>query len=69
MATPHQSERSQHKLKPRFPRLQFLRRRRADQLAFLQDDLADMIAEHRQAGHGWFATSDQDGMVQIRPTQ
>lgn len=62
------SERSRLTLKPRFPRLSLQRRRREADLNHIQSQLEDLVAEHRQAGHGWFTTADQDGMVRIRPT-
>lgn len=46
-----QSERTKTKLKPKFPRLNLLRRKRRD----LERDSE------------WFTTADADGMVQIRP--
>lgn len=68
MKATQQSERSHPSRKPRFPRLQLRSRRAAANLDRLQGDLEDLIAEHRQAGHGWFAAPDHDGMVRIIPS-
>lgn len=54
------SERSRPHLKPRFPRLELLLRRRKDDEQF--NDLGDPRGRRPK----WYCTADQDGLVQIR---
>jgi hypothetical protein len=60
MQLSHFSERSRQSLKPKFLRLDLMRRRRKDDEVFYDSDLPN---SRRPT---WYCTADEEGMVQIR---
>lgn len=57
------SERTSTRLSNKFPRLQFQRKRRAE------EERLDAMESRTMGSHKWFAEADDDFLIHIRPSR